>query len=124
MSPGSVLKDALAEVETSRPDRRLRPRYPIILQLQYKLPNQDPAQQTGSGRTLSISSGGIFFQTKNRLPLGCEIDLAIDWPCVLDGVCLLKLVVHGYVVRHDAKGTAVEVIRYEFRTRKAQPPRT
>jgi hypothetical protein len=124
MSPGSVLNDARAQVETYPPDRRLCARYPIILQLQYKLPNQDAAKPTGSGRTLSISSGGIFFQTKNRLPVGCEIDLDIDWPCLLDGVSLLKLVVHGYVVRHDAKGTAVEVSRYEFRTRKAPPPRT
>jgi hypothetical protein len=124
MSPGSVLNDARAQVETSQPDRRLRPRYPIILQLQYKLTNQDPGKQTGSGRTLSISSGGIFFQTTNRLPVGCEIDLAIDWPCLLNGVSLLKLVAHGHVVRHDAKGTAVEVSRYEFRTRRAQPPRT
>jgi c-di-GMP-binding flagellar brake protein YcgR len=123
MSPGSVLNDARAQVETCPPDRRLFSRYPIILDLQYKLPNQDSAKPTGSGRTLSISSGGIFFRTKNRLPVGCEIDLDIDWPCLLDGVSLLKLVVHGYVVRHDAKGTAVEVSRYEFRTRRAQPSR-
>ncbi len=124
MSPGSVLKDARAQVETCRPDRRLRLRYPITLKLQYNLPYQDPAKQTGSGRTLNISSGGIFFQTINRLPVGCEIDLDIDWPCLLDGVSLLKLVAHGYVVRHDAKGTAVELSRYEFRTRRAQLPRT
>ena len=124
MSPGSVFKDARAQVETFRPDRRLHPRYPITLGVHYKLPNQDPAKQTGSGKTRSISSGEIFFETKNRLPEGSEIYLAIDWPCLLDGACRLMLVVHGSVVRGDAKGTAVKFSRYEFRTRKAQPPRT
>ena len=60
MSPGSVLKDARAQVETFRPDRRLHPRYPITLGVHYKLPNQDPAKQTGSGKTRSISWDEIF----------------------------------------------------------------
>jgi hypothetical protein len=124
MSPGSVLKDARVQLESFRPDRRLHPRFPITLGVHYKLPNQDPAKQAGSGKTRSISSDEICFETTRRLPGGSEIDLAIDWPFLLDGACRLMLVVHGSVVRGDAKGTTVKFSSYEFRTRKAQPPRT
>lgn len=123
MSPGSILKDARADVDACR-RHGLHLRYPIALSVQYKIPNHDPAKQTGSGKTRSISSDEIFFETQNCLPEGSEIDLTIDWPCMLDGACRLMLVVHGSVVRGDAKGTAVKFSRYEFRTRKSQPPRT
>ena len=96
MSPGSVLNGALAASDASRPDQRQYPRYPIALELQYKLLNQDPAQKPRSGITLSISTGGIFFEAKDQLPEGSQIDLAIDWPYLLNGVCRLRLVVHGH----------------------------
>jgi c-di-GMP-binding flagellar brake protein YcgR len=119
MSRGSVLNDALAASDTSQPDRRQYPRYPIALELRYKLLNQDPAQKPRSGRTLSISNGGISFDTKDQLPEGSQIDLAIDWPYLLNGASRLRLVVHGHVVRGDTKGAVVKVSRYEFRTSTA-----
>ena len=124
MSPSSVLKDARAQVESVQQDERLHLRYPIALGVRYKIPNQDRAKQTGSGRTRSISSDEIVLEPQSHLPEGSEIDLAIDWPFLLDGASRLMLVVHGSVVRCDAKGTAVKFSRYEFRTRRAQLPRT
>ena len=115
MSPSSVLKDGVTPFESPRPDQRLHPRYPISLDLQYKLLNQ---ARTGSGRTLNISTGGIFFETHDPLPEHGQIDLEMNWPFFLDGACPLKLRVQGRIVRSDATGTAVRLTRYEFRTSK------
>jgi c-di-GMP-binding flagellar brake protein YcgR len=118
MSPSSVLKDGVAPLENPRPDQRLYPRYPIRLDLQYKLLNHSPGNQNGFGRTVNISTGGIFLKTRNPLPEHDKIDLVINWPFLLDGAWPLKLIVHGRVVRSNAKGTTVSMTRYEFRTSK------
>ncbi len=122
MSPGSVLKNAALQA-TPRPDRRLHTRYPIRLDLQYKLLNQGVVNRTGSGRTLNMGTGGIFFESKRPLPHDDEIDLEMTWPVLLDGVCPLKLIVHGRIVRSDNKGTAVRVRSYDFRTSKRSATR-
>ena len=117
MSPSSILAVPPALWEASQPDRRQHFRYPVNLVVQYRLPDKG----TGLGTTLNISSGGIFFKTSGPLPQRSQINLAIDWLFLLDGVCHLKLVVYGHVVRSDAKGTAIKVSTYEFRTSKARP---
>lgn len=117
MSPGSVLAVPPAPWEASQPDRRQHFRYPLNLEVQYRLPDK----RAGLGKTLNISSGGIFFKTSGPLPQRSQIHLAIDWPFLLDGVCHLKLMVRGQVVRSDAKATAIKVSSYEFRTSKARP---
>jgi hypothetical protein len=116
MTPSSVLEGSVAPFESPRPDHRLHPRYPIRLDPQYKMLNQGPVKQAGSGRILNISAGGIFFETKDFLPAGSLIALVMRWPILLDGACPLNLRVQGRVVRTDATGNAVKVSSYEFRT--------
>ena len=117
MSPSSVLQDGVAPFESPRPNQRRHSRYPIRFHLRYKL-NEGSVNRTGSGSTLNISSGGVFFETSHPLPDHGQIDLAIKWPFSLDGGCPLILLVHGQIVRTDAKGSAVKVSRYEFHTSK------
>jgi hypothetical protein len=50
------------------------------------------------------------------LPCGVDTELAITWPFRLQGVCRLKLVVFGRVVRSDGDRVAIKMQRYEFRT--------
>jgi hypothetical protein len=116
MSPGSIVKDVTALLETPRSDQRLHRRYAISLDVQYKLRNKGEVTRFGTGKTFNISSGGIFLQTGDALPAGVEIELLMKWPFFLDGSCPLKLAVHGRIVRSDAAGTAVQVLRHEFRT--------
>jgi hypothetical protein len=71
----------------------------------------------GVGRTLDIGSGGILFTTEERLPIGRLVELAMNWPVRLDGVCPLQFVAVGKVVRSDATKAVVQIERYEFKTR-------
>jgi PilZ domain-containing protein len=103
-------------------DKRLHPRYPITLELQYKAMKRDGVQHLGDGMTLNISSGGVLFhvngvfENKDILPDGGMIELAIKWPLLLDEVCPLKLVVRGCIVRRDDTRLAVKTEQHEFRT--------
>jgi len=101
-----------------RSDQRLKGRYPIALDVQYKLLSRDGVDRVGCGKTLNISSGGVLFETDQQLPASGVVELAIKWPYVLRDVCSLKLVVRGHIVRRDAstKATAVRAEHHEFRT--------
>lgn len=69
------------------------------------------------GKTLNIGSGGVLFTTEEKLPLGRQVEISINWPARLDGTCPLKFVASGRVVRSEQSRAAVRIERYEFRTR-------
>jgi len=115
MSP-ALARDAVRLLENHNADQRLHQRYPIILNVEFKLLIKGRVERLGSGRTRNISSGGIFFEVNEALPAQGKIELAMDWPFLLEGVCALKLVMRGRIVRSDAKGIAVKIAHHEFRT--------
>ncbi|MGD0295634.1 MAG: PilZ domain-containing protein [Bryobacteraceae bacterium] len=102
--------------ETNSADQRLHQRYPIILKIEYKLLKKGRVEVFGTGRTMNISSGGIFFDAGDALPAHGRVELAMEWPFLLEGVCALKLVMRGRIVRKETSGVAVQISRHEFRT--------
>jgi hypothetical protein len=71
----------------------------------------------GQAATTDIGSGGVFLKTDQILPIGKQIQVMIDWPALLDQRCPLRLVITGKVLRSALSGTAVGILRYEFRIR-------
>jgi len=107
------------ESSDNRPeDQRLTGRYPISLEVQYRLIEKRQVGRLGFGRTLNISSGGVLFEPDHPLPADSEIELAMKWPFLLHGTCGLKLVMRGRIVRCDPNSTvtAVRAESHEFRT--------
>jgi hypothetical protein len=51
------------------------------------------------------------------IPLGIAVELHIEWPTLLAGVCPLELVVAGTVVRCERDAIALSVRSYRFRTK-------
>lgn len=117
MSPASVLAIPTPS-ETQRPEQRLHQRYPIALDVEYRLRTKQHQLCSGAGRTLNISSGGILFHPKDPLPFSGEIDLSLEWPFLLDHLCPLRLLAHGRIVRSDTRGTAVTILSHDFRISK------
>ena len=111
--------------ETSRGDQRAKDRYPITLELQYKVLDRGRVERVGIGRTVNISSNGVLFETDQSLPTGGTVELAMKWPFLLRGICGMKLVVRGRIVRSHANTTttAVRAESHEFRTAGFRAPR-
>jgi hypothetical protein len=107
-------------LEARRRDPRLHQRYPIRLDVEYKLQRKGQVILRGLGRTLNISSGGVFLSVNDSLEIGGLIELAINWPLLLDDFCPLKLKIRGLIVRSDVQGIAVEIQHHEFRTAGAR----
>jgi len=101
-------------------EQRSHQRYPIALDLEYKLMPQGRAEKLGHGRTVNICSGGVLIETEDPLPADSPIEVLIHWPFLLAGVCPLKLVMRGRIVRNDDRGVAIQIVFHEFRTAGAR----
>ena len=100
-------------------DRRGSNRFPLREEVRYRTLRAKSRNLQGTGKTIDMSSGGVLFTTERELPPGRLIELSVNWPARLDGVCPLQFVAMGRVVRSDGARAAIRIERYEFKTRKA-----
>ena len=108
----------------SERERRNKRRFQIDQEVRYKMLYGQRIAETGTGRTLNISSGGVWFSTESMLTSGMPVELSMNWPVLLNDSCPMKLMIYGCVIRSNDKGAAVAIERYEFRTqgtRQFQP---
>jgi|SRR5579863_9971211 len=95
-------------------DRRSRVRYAIALELEYKLTHGKRKGETGTGRTMNISSGGAYFTTGQALMAGIFVQLTVPWPALLHGTVPIKLIIRGVVVRASTTHAAIKVESHDF----------
>jgi hypothetical protein len=100
--------------EIIRGDRRLQRRYPIELELEYRIIKDEKVVSTGSGKTGNISSGGVLFHAADGVPNGPNVELSVRWPAVLGNAPFLELRISGRLVRSDSNGIAMHMSRYHF----------
>lgn len=95
-------------------ERRSRRRFPLALAVEYRL--LERGKRSGYGWTSNISSKGVLFEIAEQQTLSGLIEVVVNWPFALDGVCALKLIMWGRVVRIGGRSVAVESTQHEFRT--------
>ncbi len=96
-------------------ERRIKRRFHIEQDVRYKMLYGQRIAETGQGKTMNISSGGVWFTTETMLTSGMPIEVSMTWPVLLNDSCPMKLMIYGCVVRSNDKGAAVAIERYEFR---------
>jgi len=105
-------------------ERRTKRRFHIEEDVRYKMLYGQRLAESGAGKTMNISSGGVWFTTEAMLTSGMAIEISMTWPALLNDSCPMKLMIYGCVVRSNDKNAAVAIERYEFRTqgRSLQSP--
>ena len=116
MACGSTWDQESKRLECIAGDRRSDRRYPILLDLRWKLIRRKKVLDTGTGRTFDLSRGGVGFESSRSLPMGLNVELAIAWPVLLHNVAPMQLVVEGRIVRSEGGRIAIRMIQHEFRT--------
>ncbi|MDE3165738.1 MAG: hypothetical protein KGN36_08030 [Acidobacteriota bacterium] len=109
------IEDRVIQPNSDR-ERRTKRRFTIDQEVKYKMLYGQRIAETGVGRTLNISSGGVWFSTESMLTSGMPVELSMSWPVLLNDSCPMKLMIYGCVVRSNERGAAVAIERYEFRT--------
>ncbi len=100
-------------------DRRMADRFPLERDARFKVLDTRATPETGTCRTINMSSRGILFSTRGRLCEDTRLELALSWPALLNDTCPLKLVAQGRIVRSNEREAAIEIERYDFRTQGA-----
>ena len=108
-------EDRSVQAQSDR-ERRIKRRFQIEQEVKYKMLYGQRIAETGTGRTVNISSGGVWFSTESMLTSGMPVELSMNWPVLLNDSCPMKLMIYGCVVRSNERGAAVAIERYEFRT--------
>lgn len=106
--------------KNGKQERRAKRRFRIEQEVRYRLLYGHRIAETGLGRTINISSGGVWMTTETVLSPGLPVELSISWPALLNDVCPMKLMIYGCVVRSNERGAAIAIERYEFRTQGAR----
>src|SRR5215469_2930188 len=99
----SVLMDVRVMPDNHTIERRANRRYPVALGLQYKLIVKGRIQRIGFGRTINISSRGVLFESEEAMPTRGRMELVLNWPVPLQGVCALNLIMRGRILRTQVK---------------------
>ena len=115
MSPTPAKARGTELPDARQVEQRIHCRYPITLDVHYKLLDTDSGEQIGIGKTVNVSCGGVLFEATDGLPARSLIALFIDWPLLKESAHPLKLVMYGRVIRSDGQLVAVRVSRHEFR---------
>ena len=100
---------------TPNADRRINPRYDIPLPIHYRVSQKGATSRWATSVTCDISSTGVSFRCRKRLPIGAHIEMVIDWPNGTTEVYATELVATGFVVRSSAYKSAVSMTSHRFR---------
>jgi len=121
---GRATKGRVRLAKDARPERRASTRFPLALDVRYFLSCLGRPTEMGSGRTIDLSRSGLRFTADGSLEIGQKLDVALDWPVLLDGGLQLQLHISGVVVRASGTEIALRIQRHEFRTRHVGPKAT
>ena len=92
--------------------------YPLKLGLRYWV--TDSAERLcGVGETFLVSVSTFRISVAERLPVGDQIRLAVEWPVRLDGNVPLQLIVAGRIIESGPCEAVISVSRYEFHTARS-----
>jgi hypothetical protein len=116
MSAAPIMARATSLLQKVLSEQRSHQRYPIELEAEYRLLSKSHRESLGSAKTRNISSGGVLLRAPGSLIAGSSIEVMVSWPFLLEGVCPLRLVMRGRVVRCDGQGVAIQANYHEFRT--------
>jgi len=105
-------------------ERRLKVRYPLVLNLRYRA--LGPKLHSGEGQAVNLSSGGALVISQHGLGVGEELEVGIEWPTYwMEGFpSNLLLLATWFVAGHPVSPCAFAGInsrRCEARFNQLQP---
>lgn len=102
--------------EVSRPGHRAGICFPLVLQVRCAVRSRGTWVEIGAGRTINLSSDKLTVTATTPLFAGDKLEVAIDWPVLLDARVRIQLMMWGKVARTYGTVTEVQVHQHEFRT--------
>ena len=106
--------------QRTRPLNESDPCYAIRAEVKFRIIDGNRVSGSGTGITKAISRSRVLVDSDKPLPPGTPVELSLAWPVRLENRIPLNLVIFGRTVAFEGQ-MAVDILRYEFRTRPANP---
>jgi hypothetical protein len=103
-----------SRVERDRRNRRAAKRYLLDLRFEYRVFGRNGSVQEGWGRTLNMSSGGLLVAPDQPICKGRTTEITVQLSAPFKDAPGPRLVVLGHVLRSDATGAAIRILRHGF----------
>ena len=103
-----------SRVERDRRNRRAAKRYGLDLHFEYRVFGRDGSVQEGWSRTLNMSSGGLLVAPDQPILKGRTIEITVQLPPQFKDAPGPRLVILGHVLRSNAAGAAIRILRHGF----------
>ena len=104
-------------------ERRSARRFSLNWPLQYRLTNAAWKGGWTNGHSVDMSARGMLLQTEEPMPAGLILEVDMEWPGLYHDKPMVRLHLLGSVTRADRRGTALRMLRCEFRYRGVPLPR-
>jgi hypothetical protein len=97
------------------PNRRAAHRYSPTAPLQYRAPHSNLPSGWKSGKLIDMSATGLRVEIPETVIEGTMMEFLMDWTGLYHGKSSVRLFVTASVVRVDARGPALRILRHQFR---------
>lgn len=97
-------------------NRRRSTRYEFHTEGKYTVYARGQAVQSGSARTLNLSSGGLWLSVDRPVPVNHQFEANLAWPGLYHDAERARLIVTGQVVRVEGVYAAVRILTRRFHT--------
>jgi hypothetical protein len=97
-------------------ERRRARRFPLRREARYTILEAHKRNAPVGTETLDMSSGGMCLRCTEAPAPGSRMDVAVNWPAVLENGCRLKLVARARVMWRSKEAVGLMIERHEFRT--------
>ncbi len=102
-------------------ERRSHRRYEIETEVHYAIASERQPLHYGTGRMVNLSSGGLLFETQEKLSVGVEVQVFLTWPSRTRNQQPFRVCIEGEVVRVKNKRVAVKILSYDYRLHCDEP---
>jgi c-di-GMP-binding flagellar brake protein YcgR len=101
-----------------RTERRAYRRYPVSINIEYRIISAEPNTRVYDGRTVNISSGGLLLESQTAVEVGAEVEACIALPGRLDNTLAIFLKIKGKSIRCHERHCAIVLdhLAFEIRT--------
>ena len=110
---------------TDQSERRAFTRFPIERTIRYRVLVHGRVAQSGRGKTVNMSSGGLLIATDRVLSTGCRLEVEIAGPFHTDDKIARRLILTGRIVRTET-GTfplaGLKISRHKFQLPDSHEP--
>ena len=95
-------------------NRRAATRFAVQKPVEYRVAGEARESGWKQGHAVDMSGGGILIAIPETVPVGADLEIAMEWPRLDGRLPSARLILKASVVRIDRRGTALRTLDHRY----------